>query len=91
MSFSAYNVDQPAAAAAKWTNLDHVKYWLTLNDMHLSKELTIFYVYHKKITLADGMNSDEDRQYETINSVKKSNGKTILRIHVEDSMGWNLI
>ena len=35
------------------------------------------------------MNSDEDRQYETINSVKKSNGKTILRIHVEDSMGPN--
>ena len=35
------------------TNLGHVKYWLTLNDMHLSKELTIFYVYHKKVTLAD--------------------------------------
>ena len=29
MSFSTCNVDQPAAAAAaaaKWTNLDHVKY-----------------------------------------------------------------
>ena len=37
------------------------------------------------------MNSDEDRQYETINSVKQSNGKTILGIHVEVSMGWDLI